>query len=373
MPMFLNQAIEDVYVGGVKISEGHYWTGSEWKQVYSSTIPIVPARINKSGTQSLGGTGWYQVTGFVVDSGYPNTTLSNNAIVVEGKGPAKLSAAVAWSAANGNRSCRIKVNDTIVSTSAATTGTPSITDFEINLEPGDLVTLEAQTSTLFSAYRTIAASGTFLQIAPSLILRTRAFDDFDRPDGPLGPNWITTGGGTLDIVNGHINGVGTPSVPLSYAWWHEPMPSDTQVVRAVMRWDGYNPEHSACGLVVRADPSGTPTAPGRQFGVQFSWTRGIMALYYEDFNAPNGFTPVTGVAQYVTTSKFPEGADIELRAEGNLYTATMNGAIMLQGTVENNIIPFSNRHVGLTIQDDSAVQGGGEPPGRLDDFEALTP
>ncbi len=151
------------------------------------------------------------------------------------------------------------------------------------------------------------------------------------------------------------------------------MPSNTQVVRAVMRWDGYDPEHSACGLVVRANPFITPSNPGTQYGVQFSWTRGIMALYYEDYDATNGYVPVTGTAQYVNTTKFPEGAIVELRAEGNLYTARMNGQIMLQGTVENGVIPFSNRHVGLTIQDDSAVTNGGGPPGRLDNFEAWTP
>ncbi|MCQ4136685.1 hypothetical protein NOT90_18740 [Rhodococcus rhodochrous] len=336
--------------------------------------PVTDARINKSGTQSLStSNSWHQVTGFAADSGYPGTTLSSHSIVVAGFGTARLSAAVAWSTANGNRQCRIKVNGNVVAVSTSTTGTPSISNIEVELVAGDVVTLEAYTTTSFSAYRTIAVAGTFLQINAVVPLVLRASDDFNRPNGSLGSNWTTTGGGTLNIANNHLNGVGTPSTPLSYAWWHEPMPSNTQVVRAVVRWDGMDPEHSACGVVVRANPSGTPTAPGRQFGVQFSWTRSIMALYFEDYNAPNGFTPVTGVAQYVSTSKFPEGAVVELRAEGNLYTARMNGTIMLQGTVENGVIPFSNRYVGLTIQDDSAVANGGGPPGRLDDFEAWTP
>lgn len=336
--------------------------------------PVTNARINKSGTQSLPSSNvWHPVTSFTVDSGYPGTTLSSNGIVVSGFGPARLNAAVAWSSANGSRQCRIKVNGEVVAVSAASTGAPSITDFEWELAGGDVVTLEAFTTTSFSSYRTVAAAGTFLQVNAVVPLVLRASDNFNRPNGSLGSNWSTTGGGTLNIVNGRLNGVGTPSVPLSYAWWHEPMPSNTQVVRAVVRWDGYNPEHSASGLVVRANPFITPSNPGTQYGVQFSWTRGIMALYYEDYDAQNGYVPVTGTAQYVSTSKFPEGAIVELRAEGNLYTARMNGQIMLQGTVENGVIPFSNRYVGLTIQDDSAVANGGEPPGRLDDFEAWTP
>lgn len=346
--------------------------------VAASTVmtlnPVTDSRINKSGTQSLPSSNvWHQVTGFVVDSGYPGTTLTSNGIGVSGFGQARLSAGVAWSSVNGNRQCRVKVNGAVVATSAVSTGTPSISDFELELAGGDVVTLEAYTTTSFSAYRSIAAAGTFLQINAVVPLVLRASDDFNRPNGALGSNWTTTGGGTLNIANGRINGVGTPSTPLSYAWWHEPMPSNTQVVRAVMRWDGYDPEHSACGLVVRANPFITPSNPGTQYGVQFSWTRGIMALYYEDYDATNGYVPVTGTAQYVNTTKFPEGAIVELRAEGNLYTARMNGQIMLQGTVENGVIPFSNRHVGLTIQDDSAVTNGGGPPGRLDNFEAWTP
>ncbi len=335
---------------------------------------LVPAGIVKSGTQSLPSSNtWHQVTGWVVDSAYPDTTLSSNAIVVDGSGSAVLSAAVAWSTANGNRQCRIKVNGTVVATSAVTTGTPTISDFETELEPGDLVTLEAHTTTVFSAYRTIAVSGTFLRLAAVVPMYLRAQDTFDG-DGPLSSNWITTGGGVLERVNGRLDGTNTPSVPLSYAWWHEPMPSDTQQVECVVRWDGRNPEHSACGLVVRADPFQDPVNnPGAQFGVQFSWTRGIMALYYEDYDAPNGFVPVTGVPQYVTTSKFPEGAVVTLRAEGNLYTARVNGVIMLQGTVASSVIPFSRRWVGATIQNDELVSGGGGPPGRIDDFRALTP
>lgn len=86
---------------------------------------------------------------------------------------------------------------------------------------------------------------------------------------------------------------------------------------------------------------------------------------------PNGFVPVTGVAQYVNTSKFPE-AVVTLRPEGNRYGAQVNGVIMLQGTVEDSVIPFSRRWVGVSIQNHELVfDGGGPRP--VDDFRALTP
>lgn len=197
-------------------------------------------------------------------------------------------------------------------------------------------------------------------------LVVRAADDFDRPDGPLGPNWITRGGGTLRITNGHLDGRGTPSTPLSLAFWSEPMPSETQVMRCVVRWNGHDPEHSSIGPVVRANP-------GVDTGVQFAFTESMMALYYEDSSSPNGFAPAAGTPQYASTSKFPEGAVVELRADGNRYTARVNGRIVLQGTVEADEIPFTNRYVGTVIQDDSRERGGGQPPAQLDDCRALTP
>ncbi|QIX48955.1 MULTISPECIES: hypothetical protein [Rhodococcus] len=351
--------------------------------------PFPPSGMNKSGNYTLPSTNtWHTMPTWAIRSGYPDTVIVTNGIEV----PAGVEVMVAGQltfgytdsfSGNGMR-MRVMAGATQIGAVAGTPGNGSVaalTQFTWKNETGATQLLTVQGYSTSSSFgRNIVQGGvnSYLTLVAVVPLVERAADSFDDGPGgltgPLSEEWVTTGGGTLGRVNGRLNGVGTPSVPLSYAWWHEPMPSDTQVVRAVMRWDGYDPEHSACGLVVRANPYQDPvTNPGAQFGVQFSWTRSIMALYYEDYDATNGFVPVTGVAQYVSTSKFPEGALVELRAEGNLYTARVNGTIMLQGTVENSVIPFSNRYVGLTIQDDSAVQNGGGPPGRLDDFQALTP
>ncbi len=347
-----------------------------------------PSGMDKSGNFPLPANAWTTIPSWAIRSGFPDTVIVSNGIEV----PAGVEVTISGQARFGandsfggnNMGIRVMADGVMIGTAAGTPGnsnTATLVPFTWKNETAGpvLITVEGFSSTT-SFSRNVVQGGvnTYLTLVPVVQLIERAADNFnDGPGGSTGPlsaNWFTTGGGTLDRVNGRLNGVGTPSVPLSYAWWHEPMPSDTQVVRAVVRWDGYDPEHSACGLVVRANPFQDPvTNPGTQFGVQFSWTRSIMALYYEDYDAPNGFVPVTGTAQYVNTSKFPEGAIVELRAEGNLYTARVNGTIMLQGTVENNAIPFSNRYVGLTIQDDSQVAGGGGPPGRLDDFQALTP
>lgn len=347
-----------------------------------------PSGMNKSGNYTLPSTNtWHTVPTWAIRSGYPDTIIAGNGIEVPAGAEVTIAGQLTFGysdsfSGNGMR-MRVMAGSTQIGAVAGTPGNGTVaalTPFTWKNETGatQLITVQGY-STSSSFGRNIVQGGvnSYLTLVAVVPLVERAADNFDDgPGGVTGPlpeEWVTTGGGTLDRVNGRLNGVGTPSVPLSYAWWHEPMPSDTQVVRAVMRWDGYDPEHSACGLVVRANPFVTPSNPGTENGVQFSWTRGIMALYYEDYDATNGYVPVTGTAQYVSTSKFPEGAVVELRAEGNLYTARVNGTIMLQGTVENSVIPFSNRYVGLTLQDDSAISGGGGPPGRLDDFQALTP
>lgn len=334
---------------------------------------FVSSGMNKTGTQSFT-TSWALLAGWTADTTtYPGSVVTSNALQSNGATTgATISVSLPYSSSfSYGRQARIKLNGTVIATSAqftATSGTITVSATDVTLADGDDITVEVIMNTFASG--SISAGG-YVRIAGPL--QMFASDSFDRPDGALGSNWTTTGGGTLNIVNGHLNGVGTPSVPLSYAWWNQQAPSDTQIVRAVMRWDGYDPEHSACGLVVRANPYTNTGNPGTENGVQFSWTRGIMALYYEDYDQPNGYVPVTGTAQYVNTTKFPEGAVIELRAEGNTYTALVDGVVKLQGTVASSVIPYSNHYVGATIQDDSQVANGGGPPGRLDDWQAFTP
>lgn len=353
-------------------------------QVYTTMLPAKfrASGLTKSGTQTLSVNTWTTVTNWSVRSGFPDTQIVSHGVQVPDQAEIAFAGQLTFgstdSMSGGGLQMRVMAGSTelAAAASAGNSAVAELAPFTWKNETGGtvLVTVQARTNSTLGSREIIQATSSWLEMKPVVPLVTRASDDFNRPNGALGSDWFTTGGGTLKIANQRVDGIGTPSVPLSYAWWHEPMPSNTQVVRGVVRWDGANPEHSACGLVVRANPNQNPvTNPGTQYGVQFSWTRGIMALYYEDYDAPNGFVPVTGVPQYVSTTKFPEGAVVELRAEGNLYTARVNGVIQLQGTVSDTAIPFTNRYVGVTIQDDSAVQNGGGPPGRIDDFEALTP
>ncbi len=190
-------------------------------------------------------------------------------------------------------------------------------------------------------------------------------EDFNRTGPSLGANWMkpAASGGTLVISGNEISGVGTPSVPVSFAMWRMPGPVASQAVRARVRWNGRDPAHSAASVCVRANID-----TGHN-GVHFWFVRDLMGICIYDDAYPNGFLAATGTADYVSTTKFAEGAWIHLEAEGTVYTALVNNIPVLQGTFTTAQVPLTNRCYGVQIQDDSAVSGGGEPPANLDDVE----
>lgn len=203
-------------------------------------------------------------------------------------------------------------------------------------------------------------------VAPRAV-RQVASDSFTR--STLGGAWTLGGGGNLYINNNEITGAGVPPEPMSYAHWWAAMPSQTQIVRAKVRWAGRDPAHSATAVVVRAQPSSMP-ANGTS-GAQFWFVRDLMGILYETTADPDGFIAATGTADYVSTTKFPEGADVELRADGIVYTAFVNGVQRLQGTIATSAVPLTAGYVGVMAQDDSNFPD--DPPANLDDWRALTP
>lgn len=124
--------------------------------------PLLAAQgMSKSGTQDAGTGSFVKVTGWTADAG---STVTNNALVVAGAGACTISTAVAWAGTGGSRSCRVLRNGTVVWTSTAVSGTPS-GSFPLTVAAGDVLTLEAQTSSYVT--RTIAAAGTFLRLVPA--------------------------------------------------------------------------------------------------------------------------------------------------------------------------------------------------------------
>ncbi len=232
---------------------------------------------------------------------------------------------------------------------------------------------QQSTSGSSQTYSATPSASTFQRVTAAIVINSvgrtvlEASDDFNRAS--LGSNWTTAGGGTLFInAQQYISGVGTPSTPMSYAFWGVPVSSDNQIVEATLRWNGNDPAHSAVAVVCRANPANMPTDGAS--GVQFWNVNDLMGLLYE--TSTGGFVAATGTADYISTTKFPEGARLRIAASGNTYSGYVNGKLIVQGAVSTSTVPTTAHYVGVMIQDDSAVSGGGQPPACLVDFAAYT-
>ena len=327
----------------------------------------------------------YQSVQFTIGT-TPNTSTGSGAILRCNSGMTQM--VMLSVASNGWNLGRITgINGTFTSIASAS----------VTVAAGDVIKVEVDAENKWRVYINGVKSGTTvvdstwadsshqylgLHVQRVSTTNSAALDDFVAKDTPpmqlvasdnfnrasLGSSWNLAGGGSLFISSNEISGLGTPSEPMSYAFWSTPVGSDTQIVRATVRWAGHDPAHSAAAVVLRANPSLMPAVGAS--GVQFWFVNNLMGILYEDSGDPDGFTPAVGTADYVSTSKFAEGAIIELRAEAEVYTASVNGVQVLQGTVSNSIVPTSRRYVGVMIQDDSAVSGGGDHPADLDDWLA---
>jgi hypothetical protein len=189
-------------------------------------------------------------------------------------------------------------------------------------------------------------------------------DDFNRVS--LGSSWTQAsqngGGGALYLSGNELSAVGLLSSPICVAYHNTVLPGDNQVVKARLRWNSRVPEHSSMSVGLRANP-------GVHHGVHFWCTSNLMGICIYSLDLTS-FTAATGTADYVSTSQFAEGAMMELRAEGTVYTALVDSVPVLQGTFTTGVVPLTNHYACIHGEDDSAVSGGGQPPGNLDDFAA---
>uniref|UniRef100_UPI0024564DF1 hypothetical protein n=1 Tax=Nocardia wallacei TaxID=480035 RepID=UPI0024564DF1 len=195
-------------------------------------------------------------------------------------------------------------------------------------------------------------------------LQPIASDDFNR--GSLGVNWsqASQNGGSLYIAGStELSAVGLPSSPISVIYHATPFTSDKQIARARVRWHGLSPEHSSMSVAVRANPN-------THHGVHFWFTATLMGICMYSLDL-TGFTAAAGTSDYVSTSKFPENALIEIRAEGTVYTASVDGVAVLQGTFTTAQVPLTNLYAAIHGEDDSAVSGGGTSGANVDDFATL--
>lgn len=116
----------------------------------------------KVGTQTLSDWSVFvKITGWAPDAG---STVVNDALLIPEAGVCTVSAAVAWDSNPANRQCRVTRNGTVVATSAPGT---SAVSFSLTAAAGDLLALEAFSTSTLSTNRRVAVSGTFLRVVPA--------------------------------------------------------------------------------------------------------------------------------------------------------------------------------------------------------------
>lgn len=124
--------------------------------------PLFTAQgMTKVGTQAIASILFSKITGWTPDAG---SSVVNDALLIPEAGDCTISAAVAWVGVPNNPRCRVVRNGTVVATSASGSSEVSVS---MTVAAGDLLTLEASTTSSQLNARTIAASGTFLRLIPA--------------------------------------------------------------------------------------------------------------------------------------------------------------------------------------------------------------
>lgn len=118
-------------------SSCHVWDGSQFVKVWPS---FTRQRINKSGTQSMPGSGTVQITGWTPDGTYPGV-VSSNALQVVGAGAASVTAVIGFTASPiASNPTTLRINGTVVATNNTFASSRTL-NWSGTLAAGDLLTL----------------------------------------------------------------------------------------------------------------------------------------------------------------------------------------------------------------------------------------
>lgn len=151
-------AIQKISVGSTEVLKISIGETIVWQ-----AVTFLPSGMTKLGTQAFT-TAWAPLNIWIADTAnYPGSTVVSNALQVQGSKPdATISVSLPYTGSFMlNRRARIKVNGTVIATSAAFTalsGTITVTANNVNLADGDDITIEAIMETY--AEGSISAGGT---------------------------------------------------------------------------------------------------------------------------------------------------------------------------------------------------------------------
>lgn len=134
-------------------------------------VPVVQANnfitvsMTKSGDQQLAASTWTEVASWTAGS---NSTVSGNALRVNGSGNATIQVGSEWPTSTSVKDWRVLKNGTVVWTKGSGTGLTLADTFALAVVDGDLLTCEAWNSSGVAANRIVkTGANTYLRVVPT--------------------------------------------------------------------------------------------------------------------------------------------------------------------------------------------------------------
>ncbi|MFI2216511.1 hypothetical protein ACH47B_06460 [Rhodococcus sp. NPDC019627] len=153
--------------GFTEIGKAYMWTGSAWAEVFSGDV-LKPVGMDKVGEFYFEGQDWPTVPNWAVRSGFPDTVIQNNGLVMGGTGMVRLTFDFTRSTSSNLSMvpCRLCVNGTPVTSSFTMNNDSAARTFDVSVNTGDVVTVQVDdTGSTIDANNTIT-TGSYLTAVP---------------------------------------------------------------------------------------------------------------------------------------------------------------------------------------------------------------
>ncbi|OZE92734.1 hypothetical protein CH298_04335 [Rhodococcoides fascians] len=155
MPLQIGDtAVSSVYIGADPVSRVYIGSDLVW-QAYAG------AGMDKSGSQTLGGSTWSQITGWAARAG---ATVVNNGLVLPAGVVATAVVQVTYGGSNAVNSCRVLADGVVVGTAPAGGQAPTTTVTIPAAGTDRLITVEGYVAGLTGG-RAVSTSGTFVTLS----------------------------------------------------------------------------------------------------------------------------------------------------------------------------------------------------------------
>lgn len=168
--------------------------------------------MNKSGTQTLARASWVKLTSFTVRSGYPDTVISNDALVMNAPGIGDITFQVSFESTGDVQQVRVVKNGSTVLGSAVNVGVLGTISGH-SVTAGDTLELQGYSDSFFTTRTRVTATSTFLAFdqttqdhpassGPEVGWYTSSSVEAEKyaAANPTTLGWSTTAGVDLDVA-----------------------------------------------------------------------------------------------------------------------------------------------------------------------------